>query len=1358
MASLALGLAATTASADNGSAEAPFRFYTVVDGLTQSEVVDIAQDQAGYLWFTTARGLNRYDGKDFEQYTISDGLPSNSLTALYISDSNGVWVGDVRGGITALRGGRIVHTIARDNAEPAEVLDIEFIAERRFAVYDGVGIVEILGGDEGFEMRHVAGDAESGITDIVVHGTRAWALGEAGLYSFSVDDLRLDLRYPGVQHIAIDAAGTPWAVDAGGAIGSLKYGAFETLVGPVSDEPLVSLIVDDTDLLWAATSDTLYRIQRAEGSDAVDVSSFGGVDGVTKLFADKEKSIWLATSSRLTRFLGDRFRHFRLRVGEEPETIWSIGQDYHGRYWFGSNTKLLLRGEDDSLQVIGPEYGIPAGPVRDLVATGGSDMWVSVRGAGLYRVDVDRLQGEHITVSGDEEILDIAIAPDGAVWYATLAHGVHRYTPWDGERISFKAPDNTSAYTLDVWEDGTVWYGADDAGLVVLTPDDRGGWSETLVTGQGSLTTLLFDHIRLTGPDAGWVATEEGGLYRFEGDHFTNFGLGMPFADQTIYVVEPLPNGTVIAGGEQGLYQFVPGEPGVTHYNHQTGFVGMETNVHATYIDAENYLWIGTVDGAARMDISRPIPEGFEPTPMIVKVETQLDRKPVMDAMRIEPDQLGVQVEFAAVSLLNPSGMRYSYRLVGIDDSWGPETSNRSVNYPRIPPGDYEFMVRARYPGGSWSQAVASHRFSVQPFFWQQPVFVAGVIIVFLLGLRAFMMYRTRSIEASNERLRDKVEQRTKSIEMARRKLEASNRKLSEEIEARCELETRFRRAFENAPIGMAILDADGVVQDANPALKNMFWPDAQTAPEIPFADVICEEDRERFVRHYAELVLTEQAAHDEKIACIGADGEELQTVANLSEVRSESGQFLYAVLQVQDVTEALKLTVALEHQATSDELTGLLNRRAFEDQLNRAWELGDEGKAPNYLMFMDLDQFKVVNDTSGHTAGDELLRRVTEILVDSVRANDIVARLGGDEFGIILWECPTDVAERIAESIRAAIENYRFHWDTETYRIGVSIGGLPIDKSVGDMNEIQQLADAACYAAKEAGRNRVHMVAGDRDSARMHRGQVRWVQRIREAMDNNRFAIYGQPIRSLDEHSDEPERMEILLRLRDPETRKMVPPGAFLPAAERYGLSVELDQWVVRSLLKTLFIHQAFHAEQRKYWVNLSGTSIGDKRFAEFLKDAMQNSPLPPGSINFEITETAIIRNVTEAGNLMETLREMGCQFALDDFGSGLSSFGYLKKLPVDYIKIDGMFIRDLLQDKTDLIFVKSIIDIAHTLNIKAIAEFVENEELLEAVRQLGADYAQGFVFGRPYELAPQFYREPIVNDEQAGIQKQAG
>ncbi len=1379
-------LFAAPAFAANGSAEAPFRFYTVLDGLTQSGVIDIEQDHAGYLWFTTARGLNRYDGKDFDQFTISDGLPNNSLTALHVSETNSVWVGDARGGITAIHGARVVHTIEPYNDETHPVLDIELVGDRKFIVLEDVGIVEITTDNFEFGYRHLAGDKSTGISNMSVFGEDVWVEATTGLYRLAFGKTpNLELLSESISNVHVDRQGTVWVADTDGNVGTWRDGVFDKLTTIEAKKDIVSIATDRDGLVWVATSDQLFgfdsRDQRSEYVGPA-LREYSGIDDITSLFVDGENSLWLSSSSRLIRFLGERFRHYRLRTEFDSETVWAISEDRHGRFWFGTQTKLIMRRHDETLLVVNEDYGLPRGATRDVVADGKGDLWVAVTGHGLYHVEVDEVAATHVEASGKVNILDIAVAHDGAVWYSTMESGVHRLDSESGVLSSFATPNDTSVYTLGTWADGSIWYGADEVGLVRLKPDgdgsyeqtivgdengesDRlynfvrltekleGGYDEELLSSHEGLSNRLFNHIRLTGPNSAWIATEEGGLFRFQNGGFVDFGEATPLSDQTIYLVEPLDNGTLVVGGEQGLYQFVPGSPGIAHYNQANGFIGLETNVHSTYVDSSGYLWVGTVDGASRMDISQPMSRAFEPTPTIVRVETELDGRQILDNHEIEPNQLGAHVEYAAISLLNPRGMQYSYKLVGVDMDWGSPTTNRAVSYPRIPPGSYEFVVRARYPGGEWSSQAASHRFTILPYFWQQPWFVFAMILVALVVLRAFMVYRTRNIEWLNATLRAQVEERTQSIEQARQKLQLSHERLTREIEARAEVETRFLNAFENAPIGMGLLDGDGKLFDANPALKDMFWP---ALLGRPFADTISEEDRDEFEDKYRKLVDAELDSLHEKLACVGATGQEVQVVANLSVVRSDEGEFLYSVLQVQDVTESMQLTVQLEYQASYDELTNLLNRRAFEAQLEKAWQSAADGKKQSYLMFMDLDQFKVVNDTSGHTAGDQLLRDVSEILTDSVRANDIVGRLGGDEFGLILWECPTKVAKRIAESIRQRIEEYRFHWDIETYRIGVSIGGLPIDPEVGDISELQQLADAACYAAKEAGRNRVHMVSGEKDSARAHRGQVRWVQRLREAMEKNRFAIYGQQIAPVDADSDEPESLEILLRLRDPETRKLIPPGAFLPAAERYGLSVELDKWVVTSLLHMLFIHHAFEAVHRNYWINLSGSSVGDRRFAEFLKDAVAKSPLPPGTINFEITETAVIRNISEASDLMSSLREMGCRFALDDFGTGLSSFGYLKKLPVDYLKIDGMFIRDLLKDKTDRIFVKSIIDIAHTLDIKAVAEFVEDDEIMRVVRELGADYVQGFVVGKPFVLAPRFPK--AAGSEPADIQAKAG
>ena len=1339
-------LAVPAAFAASATVERPFRLYSVADGLTQSDVTDIAQDRAGYLWFTTVRGLNRFDGREFDQFTIADGLASNNLTALAVDANNVVWVGDVRGGVTAVRSGRIAERIDPVDVDSGPVIDLIARGNEVFGLVPGIGVVQAVRQSNGYMLQPIVGEGMA-VQSLAVADDSVWVVADGLLYRL-VTEPRVQLQEIAPDILLAAGAGDRlWLVDSNNRIGTLSDNRFDALATVPSATSLDNIAVDTGGTVWVSNASEIFSLSGAESGAAPEMGHYDGFDNVRSIFLDREHTLWMSANSRLIRFLGDRFRHYKLQTETDPETVWTIAEDPEGRFWFGTENKILLMGLDGTLSRLGAESGLPSGSVRDIVAGSDHRLWAGIRDKGLYEIDTNSLGATLVADTEGLGILDVDAGDPGLIWFSTASSGIYRYDVANGALQNYAAPGNTSVYSLDVAADGSIWYGADDVALVHLTRINDNEFRQEMFDSGDGLLHRQFNHVLANADGDVWIATEEGGLYLFSNGRFSSIGRDKLFSDQTIYIVQPLADGSVVLGGEQGLFQFVPGESRTVHYNAMTGFIGLETNVHASYMDSGGNFWIGTVDGVSRMDTSMPMPPHVELTPQIVRMETAMGGQAIPDGARIEPGQRGALVEYAAVSLTNPKNVEFSYRLEGVDADWTPATPNRTVSYSRIPPGSYRFAVRARNPGGEWSQTAETRQFTVQPFFWQRPTVLLSALLVLLLAVRGVMNYRTRNIQRLNEKLTVQVAERTESIEKAREKLQASNEQLSREIQerqksdqARFEVETRFRRAFENAPIGMGLLDLDGKLFDANPALLSMLWPGARQLPEVRFADAIDEVDRERFISLYQKLVSGQRKSIEEKFACYDSSGAALSTEVNLSTVVSDSGDYLYSVLQVQDVTESLKLTDKLEYQAMYDELTGLLNRRAFEAELARAWEHGRGAATKSYLMFMDLDQFKVVNDTSGHAAGDMLLKQISEMLVDSVRANDTVGRLGGDEFAIILWKCPVEVAQRIAEAIRASVEAYRFQWDKETYRVGVSVGGIPIDPDVGDIGELQQLADAACYAAKEAGRNRVHMVEGDRDSARVHRGQVRWVQRLREAMDNNRFAIYGQVIKPLDEARIEPERFEILLRLRDPSTRKLIPPGAFLPAAERYGLSLELDEWVVRSLLDALFIHQSFHAEYRRYWINLSGTSIGDPRFAMFLKKVIEHSPLPPGTINFEITERAVIRNVSEAGRLMSELRDMGCQFALDDFGSGVSSFGYLKKLPVDYLKVDGSFIRDILNDETNRIFVKSIIDIAHTLDIQTVCEFIENKEMLDVVRDLGADYAQGFAVGRPFVLAPRF------------------
>ncbi|MBU2676765.1 MAG: hypothetical protein KJP16_06740, partial [Gammaproteobacteria bacterium] len=470
-----ISLFATSALAANGSAEPPFQFYTVLDGLTQSNVVDIEQDQAGYLWFTTARGLNRYDGKEFDQYTIADGLPHNSLTAIHVSATNTVWIGDVRGGVTAIQGAQVIHVIEPFDGKINSVLDIESVDNRMLVVVEGVGIVEITAEGSQLGLKHFIGDESTGITNLYAHHDDIWVESTTGLYRLDIGDTpSLDLLAESVRKIYADATGTLWVADTEGNVGIWRGRKIDPVVEIESDNEIVGIVTDRDNQVWVATTSELFNFdRRAAGSSAVaaDVREFSGLDDVTSLFVDRENSIWLSSDSGLMRFLGDRFRHYRLLTKLEPETVWAISEDRYGRFWFGTQTRLIMRQNDESLTVVGEKFGIPKGVVRDIVYDGGRSLWVGITAHGLYHFDVNSMTATHVAESDNANVLDVMLAPDGAVWYSTIGSGVFRYDPNSKSMTRFKSPDDTSVYSLDAGADGSVWYGADEVGLVRLTPD-----------------------------------------------------------------------------------------------------------------------------------------------------------------------------------------------------------------------------------------------------------------------------------------------------------------------------------------------------------------------------------------------------------------------------------------------------------------------------------------------------------------------------------------------------------------------------------------------------------------------------------------------------------------------------------------------------------------------------------------------------------------------------------------------------------------------------------------------------------------------------------------------------------------------
>lgn len=422
-----------------------------------------------------------------------------------------------------------------------------------------------------------------------------------------------------------------------------------------------------------------------------------------------------------------------------------------------------------------------------------------------------------------------------------------------------------------------------------------------------------------------------------------------------------------------------------------------------------------------------------------------------------------------------------------------------------------------------------------------------------------------------------------------------------------------------------------------------------------------------------------------------------------------------------------------LSYQASHDDLTGLVNRREFERRIERLLITTKRDGGEHALCFIDLDQFKVVNDTCGHTAGDELLRQLAAIIDQKVRKRDTLARLGGDEFAVLMEHCTPGDARRLAHTLQSTIRDYQFIWGSHTFRIGVSIGLVAITDATSGITELLKQADAACYMAKDLGRNRIHVYHDEDESLAKRHGEMQWVTRIQKALAENRFSLFAQSIESLQGKSV--GHYELLLRMKD-EDGTLIPPGAFLPAAERYNLIGAVDKWVIETTLQILQSHPAFLSDMNVIAINLSGESLADEQFLDYISKKMKHSGIDGRKFCFEITETATISNLNQAKLFISGLRELGCRFALDDFGSGLSSFGYLKNLNVDYLKIDGMFVRDIVDDPIDHAMVRSINEIGQVMGMQTIAEFVETDEIKGMLREIGVDYAQGYGIHRPQAL----------------------
>jgi len=540
---------------------------------------------------------------------------------------------------------------------------------------------------------------------------------------------------------------------------------------------------------------------------------------------------------------------------------------------------------------------------------------------------------------------------------------------------------------------------------------------------------------------------------------------------------------------------------------------------------------------------------------------------------------------------------------------------------------------------------------------------------------------------------------------------------------------------------GVLTTDAAGRIDYLNQAAEQIIGVPAVESLGKTITDIITlvdESDRRSLGDPVRQcLVAQQKVTVGRRGLMIARSGDDERSVElTVTPLKSHKSELSGTVIVVRDVSEVRGLARQMSYQASHDALTGLVNRREFERRLEEALESAHANVARHVLCYLDLDRFKVVNDTCGHMAGDNMLREVAALIKEAVRDSDTVGRLGGDEFGLLLVGCPLDKARQIADDVVRKISDYRFVWKDKIFNIGVSVGLIEISRESGAPDELMSAADSACYVAKKQG-NHVHVYSARDEAVARHRGEIQWLQRLQTALKENRFELMAQPIVATDVNVARGPALEVLLRLQDENVPGGISPAEFLRSAERYRLMSDVDRWVVQTALTALGRGGIRLPPNRSLAINLSGQTLGDPLFLEFVVDCLDRTGVMPDQVCFEVTENSVITNIEHAQRFIGVLHGMGCQFALDDFGRGLSSFGNLKNLSLDFLKIDGTFIRNLAADSVNQAMVAAMIKLARTLNFQVVAEQVEDSGALDAAKRMGVDYVQGYHLGRPQPLA---------------------
>jgi diguanylate cyclase (GGDEF)-like protein/PAS domain S-box-containing protein len=1354
-----------------------FGRLSVEHGLSQGTVQAIVQDHAGLLWLGTEEGLTRFDGYGTTVFrhdaANAASLPHDRITSFHVDRQQRLWIGTDAG---VARFDARHETFTREPRIPAQ--RVTGIAEdhdgRLWLAVEGAGLFARDPATGDFAAHQPRGDDPQSLASWVVSALlvdrrgRLWV----GSKNAGVDrregsaadsrfaHYRHDPAKPGslshdeVWALAEDGEGRLWVATYGGGLNVLDPGAVEfrhyRSGGPagLGSDLVTAVFVDRAGTVWVGTDGAgLQRYDAATDRFAThrhDPGDPGSIanDVIRCLYEDRQGQLWVGTFLEGASHLRKPRHDFRYATHDpaDPRTlangnVYAFLEDAAGALWVSTAGAWLNRrppGADDFERrpLPNPEFG-----ALSLHQDRAGRVWIGTYRGGLHELDPARgvvvrthsqRRGDPRTLSNDQ-VWAIAEDDDGMLWLGTN-DGLDRFDPAAGAVVArFDTPSaewaaNAGVRALLRDRQGNLWVGS-LGGLFRRARGDRGGQLTRILPGDQRLHRDGVVALHQDRRGRIWIGSYGGGLKGY--DPATGaLATFNRLPSNVVYGIQEDGRGRLWLSTNRGLVRFDSEHQAVEAYDLSNGLHSLQFNLGASYRRRNGQLLFGSVDGLYELAPDAIVPDEYAPPVVVTGVRLANERMPLevapsaLQTLTLSPRDKVVTIEFAALDYVLPKRNQYVCRLQGFSDRWLELGGRREVTFTNLDPGRYRFEVKASNGDGVWSPAsTAGFAVVVQPPFWGTWWFRALAATLFAVAL--FAVHRTRL-------------RHVKARWMERQRAELAVRQAQD----------KYRDIFENAVEGIFQARPDGRLVTANPALARMLGaasPAELVAVDAPFDSwfAVAPERRLELLRLLGE----EGTVQGFECELERRDGSTRWISAAVRAVRGADGAVSRLEGTVQDVSERKRSEEQIQFHAYHDALTGLPNRLLLQDRLTQALAYAQRRRGTLALLFLDLDQFKLVNDSLGHAVGDRLLRAVGERLRDAVRVEDTVARVGGDEFLVLLPHlASSDDAPPMAEKLLASLVT-PFLVDGHELFVTASIGVALFPGDGRDPETLLRNADTAMYFAKESGRNNYQLCTRALTARAVER--VSLERELRRALERGELFLVYQP--QLHLATGRVVGAEALVRWQHPQ-RGLVLPATFIPVAEESRLIVPLGAWVLDHACRQLRGWRDAGFDNLRLSVNLSGRQLPQQDLTTMVKGALLTHGIPPELLELEITESVAMQNVEWTQGLLRALRRLGVRLAIDDFGTGHSSLGYLRHFPLSTLKIDRSFVEDIGRDPIDESIVRAVITLGHSVRLTVVAEGIGNEQQLTFLREAGCDEGQGYLFSEP--LAADELAEQLAGD----------